>query len=248
MKIIYPVINPHSLSVEEVILALQTDAAKGLSQGEAEKRSTEFGQNVYQAQKQKSVFLMLLLQFKSPIVYLLLFAVAVTDIFPALALGLGKGDKSVMERPPRDPNHPIVSNKDWIAITLYALTITFAVLASVIYCQKVYGADTKVANNIAFISLAFAQLFHVFNMSSFQSNLVVNDVTKNKFVWFALLICSALLILVFALPQMRLVLGLQVIDAEVWFVSMIGGLIPLVLIQVYKIISGYKKRNKEPLK
>jgi Ca2+-transporting ATPase len=81
MKIKYPPADPHTLSVEEILLALHTDSEVGLSQTEAEKRAVEFGPNIYQAQKQKSIFLMMLLQFKSPIVYLLLFAVAVTFFF-----------------------------------------------------------------------------------------------------------------------------------------------------------------------
>jgi Ca2+-transporting ATPase len=33
----------------------------------------------------------------------ILFLNLVTDIFPAFALGLGKGDENVMTKPPRDP-------------------------------------------------------------------------------------------------------------------------------------------------
>ncbi len=81
MKINYPLPDPYTFSVEEILHAFQTDATKGISETEAEKRTKEFGSNVYQTQKQKSVFLILLLQFKSPIVYLLFFAVGVTFYF-----------------------------------------------------------------------------------------------------------------------------------------------------------------------
>src|SRR5690554_105431 len=81
MKIKYPLAYPHIFSAEEILLALQTDSLAGLTQSEAQRRTKEFGSNVYQVQKQKSIWLMMLLQFKSPIVYLLLFAVAVTFYF-----------------------------------------------------------------------------------------------------------------------------------------------------------------------
>ncbi|HSI77496.1 MAG TPA: cation-transporting P-type ATPase, partial [Lunatimonas sp.] len=81
MKINYPLTDPHTFSAEEILGAFDTDTDAGLSQREAEKRSKDFGPNSYQAQKQKSILLMLLLQFKSPIVYILLFAVAVTFFF-----------------------------------------------------------------------------------------------------------------------------------------------------------------------
>ena len=81
MKIVYPPADPHTLSIEEILLALHTNSEVGLSQAEAEKRAVEFGPNIYEAKKQKSIFLMLIMHFKSPIVYLLLFAVAVTFYF-----------------------------------------------------------------------------------------------------------------------------------------------------------------------
>lgn len=190
------------------------------------------------------IFIVTALGFIAPASTLLplqiLFLNMVTDIFPALALGLGKGDETVMERPPRDPKLLIVSNKDWLRISLYAAAMTLAVMTAVIYCKQVFSADPSVANNVAFLTLAFAQLFHVFNMSSPNSNLFVNDITKNKFIWIALFICSMLLVLVYAIPQMRLVLGLEMLSAEVWLASILAGLIPLVLFQGYKTIRGKK--------
>jgi Ca2+-transporting ATPase len=190
------------------------------------------------------IFIVTTLGFVAPNSTLLpmqiLFLNMVTDVFPALALGLGKGDKTVMERPPRDPKHRIVSNKDWITINLYAAAMTLSVIAAVFYCNYAISDDSKILNNVAFITLAFAQLFHVFNMSSAKSNFLVNEITKNKFVWIALLICTILLVLVYAFPQMRLVLDLEMLSAEVWAASILAGMIPLVLVQGYKAI-GYAR-------
>ena len=186
------------------------------------------------------IFIVTTLGFIAPAATLLplqiLFLNMVTDVFPALALGLGKGDKTVMERPPRDPKDLIVSNKDWSTISLYAAAMTLAVIVAVMYCKHFIVDDTKMANNVAFITLAFAQLFHVFNMSSANAHLLLNDITKNKFVWIALVICTLLMVLVFAIPQMRLVLGLVQLPMGVWVVSILSALIPLVLVQVYKLI------------
>lgn len=194
------------------------------------------------------IFVVTLLGFVAPAATLLplqiLFLNMVTDIFPALALGVGKGDKTVMQRPPRGANLPIVSNKGWITISVYALVMTIATVGALLYCRAFVSADPKVLNNVAFITLAFAQLFHVFNMSSPNSNLLMNDVTKNKFVWFALLICAVLMVLVYEIPQMRLVLGLEVLAVKVWMMSIVAALIPLVLVQFYKVVSRDKRKTK----
>ena len=92
MKIEYPIKNPHVQSVENILVSLQTDFHHGLSHHEANKRNNDFGLNVYETQAQKSVWLILLEQFKSPIVYLLFFAIAVSAYFQhfieAIAIGV----------------------------------------------------------------------------------------------------------------------------------------------------------------
>jgi Ca2+-transporting ATPase len=169
----------------------------------------------------------------------ILFLNIVTDVFPALALGLGRGDVTVMQRPPRGFKENIISTRDWVVISAYALTLTLSVILAVLYTKHYITEDEIVLNNIAFITLTFAQLFHVFNMSSLHSKLIINEITTNKFVWFALLLCVGLLALVFMLPELRLVLKLNVLSSQLWIVAIIAGVLPLIGIQTY--VSIWKK-------
>ena len=164
------------------------------------------------------IFIVTALGFLSPTSVLLplqiLFLNMVTDVFPALALGVGKGDKSIMDNPPRDPKKNIITNNDWITIALYSATITLSVIVAVLFCKAYISVDNNIANNVAFITLAFAQLFHVFNMSSAHSGLLVNEVTTNKFVWLAILICTGLMLLVYEVPQIDWFWGWQYCRAK----------------------------------
>jgi len=169
----------------------------------------------------------------------ILFLNIVTDVFPALALGLGRGDVTVMQRPPRGFKENIISTRDWVVISTYALTLTLSVILAVLYTKHYITEDEIVLNNMAFITLTFAQLFHVFNMSSLHSKLIVNEITTNKFVWFALLLCVGLLALVFIVPELRLVLKLNVLPPQLWIVAIIAGVLPLIGIQTY--VSIWKK-------
>lgn len=164
----------------------------------------------------------------------ILFLNMVTDIFPALALGLGTGDHSVMLRPPRDPKKNIITNKKWLLIALYAAAITSSVVIAVVYSKAVLHSDDRTCNNVAFITLTFAQLFHVFNMSSGGSGLWRNEISRNKWVWIAMLICSGLILLVFAVPGLRLVLGLSILSFKLWAVAITVSLLPLVVFQLRK--------------
>ena len=193
------------------------------------------------------IFIVTLLSIVTPQATLLplqiLFLNMVTDIFPALALGLGNGDKTVMQHPPRDPKKEIVTRKTWFLIALYAAAITLSVVAAVVYCKAVLHMDNGVLNNVAFITLTFSQLFHVFNMSSVGSGLVINEITKNKFVWLAQLICIMLTALVFVIPGMRLVLGLMVLPVKVWLAAIIASMLPLILVQAHRLITVPGKKT-----
>jgi Ca2+-transporting ATPase len=169
----------------------------------------------------------------------ILFLNIVTDVFPALALGLGKGDKTVMKRTPRSPKEDIVTHKDWIKIAWYALVITASVLIAVIYCELFITKDHQILNNVAFVTLAFAQLFHVFNMSSPRSKIFRNEVTRNHFVWYALILCTALVLLVFMVPYFRLPMGLVVLNLNIWAVAIVASILPLILIQLYKVYKNF---------
>jgi P-type Ca2+ transporter type 2C len=227
-----------------------TSIAAAVSQGRAIFRNIQKFVIYLVSCNLSEIFIVTTLGFVAPASILLplqiLFLNMVTDVFPALALGLGKGDKSVMEEPPKDPKAAIISNRNWVAIVLYSFTMTLAVIFALIYCRQAITADHKVLNNVAFITLAFAQLLHVFNMASFRSKLFLNEITKNKFVWLAILICTGLMILVYALPQTRLVLGLVELPIQVWIVSILSSLLPLLLVQSYK--GGFGKGISQPHK
>ncbi|MBC7913929.1 MAG: HAD-IC family P-type ATPase [Pyrinomonadaceae bacterium] len=90
MSIKYPIENVHALSLPQTLEAFKSDTALGISQEEANKRSEQFGPNIYQAQKQKSLGEIFIHQFKSLIVYILLVGALVSfyfnDIIDALAI------------------------------------------------------------------------------------------------------------------------------------------------------------------
>jgi len=194
------------------------------------------------------IFIVTILGFITPLSTLLplqiLFLNMVTDVFPALALGLGKGDEKVMEQKPRDSKENIITNKDWVTIALYAVLVSVSVIIAVVYCDHIIESDHKIANNAAFITLAFSQLFHVVNMSSMKSNFFLNDITRNKFVWLAILLCTGILIGVYIMPYTRLVLGLEILPTEALVVCISCSFIPVLVVQGYKIISKTIKKKK----
>ena len=166
----------------------------------------------------------------------ILFLNLVTDVFPALALGVGKGDKKVMEQPPRDPNEPLLTKKHWISTIIYGLTITLTVIGVSIYSWQFKGSSNEVVNNMAFYTLILAQLLNVFNLPKRQRSFFKNEVTTNKWVWAAIIFSLGIIVSVYNIPITSEVLSLVSLSADQILVIVIFALTGLGLTQFIKRI------------
>lgn len=166
----------------------------------------------------------------------ILFLNLVTDVFPALALGMGEGDPQLMKEPPRDSDEPIMTKRHWITMGVFGLLITGAVLIGMTVSLNYLGFAQSKATTISFLILAFAQLWQVFDMRENGTNLFKNGVTENKYIWFALLICTALLIAAVYIPFLANLLSLEDPGLNGWLVTIAASLSPMVIGQILKLL------------
>lgn len=167
----------------------------------------------------------------------ILFLNLVTDVFPAFALGVGDGSDRILDRPPRAPAKPIVTRPIWIAIVLHSLVISGATLGAFILAQTHLDLTSEEAITVSFFTLAFAQLWHVFNMRDPRSKLILNEITRNRFVWIALVLSSGLLLLALFLPVAADPLDLEMLSGDAWALVAGMSLVPLLLGQTAKALS-----------
>ncbi len=125
----------------------------------------------------------------------ILFLNLVTDVFPALALGAGEGEAGAMRRPPRDPKEPVLTRRHWIGIAAHGLLLSAAVLGALLAASFWLDLGEPRSVTISFLTLAFAQLWHVFNIRDADSGVFLNEVTRNPYVWGALALCTSLILL-----------------------------------------------------
>lgn len=165
---------------------------------------------------------------KMPITPLqILFLNLVTDVFPALALGMGKGDKTYLDRPPRATSEKILENRHWQFILFYGGLMTALVLGVFYISQTHFGFSIEKTVTIAFLTLGLSQVFHVFNLRKKGANLFVNDITRNPHIWGAVVLCVLLL---FASSQLSLIskpLALTPLDPLEWLCILGLSLCPL---------------------
>jgi len=166
----------------------------------------------------------------------ILFLNLVTDVFPALALGMGEGDEGIMRKPPRDASASILSRSHWFGIAGYGGLITLTVLGSLWAAQAVLGLDAGGAVTVSFLTLAFAQLWHVFNMRADDAGFINNEITRNPYVWGALALCVVILLGAIYLPGPALVLAIVPPSAEAWGLVLGASFVPLVGGGLYHLV------------
>ncbi len=182
-----------------------------------------------------SVGIAALLNLAAPLLPLqILFLNLVTDVFPALALGLGKGEEASMEQPPRDPKEPIMTRNDWYATLIYGLSISASVIGIVVYSDFVLKLEWNIINNMAFYTLVLAQLFNVFNMPKRSESFFKNEVTKNIWVWGAIILSMVITLIAYLLPPIASALSLVPITIEQLGLTVLFALGSLILAQLIK--------------
>ena len=123
----------------------------------------------------------------------LLFINLITDCFPALALGLERGEPDVMDRPPRDSHDGIFAGGLALDVMYQGVLITIITLASYIigHCVEVgyFEMPRGVSPHgmtMAFLTMSMCEVFHSFNMR-FQRRSIFSTRSHNKVLWAAML-------------------------------------------------------------
>jgi P-type Ca2+ transporter type 2C len=163
----------------------------------------------------------------------ILFLNLVTDVFPALALGMGEGDERVMSSRPRDRNEPVITRGNWIGIAGFGTVITVSVLGALLISLHKLGFGNEKAVSVSFLTLAFAQIFHVFNMRSFRSGIYRNEVTRNGYVWGAVFLCALIILGAVYIKPVAAVLGVAEPGRDGWMLIALMSLLPLAAGQVW---------------
>jgi len=121
-----------------------------------------------------------------------------TDGAPALALGLEKGDPNVMDRPPRDPNEPIIDQVMRIGMVIQTIFITTVTLTG--FFVGLQNGGIGHARSIAFTVLSFSELMRAYTTRSEMYSVFRQGVFSNKFMQAAVLASIVLLLVVIYVP------------------------------------------------
>jgi len=172
----------------------------------------------------------------------ILFINLITDLLPALALGVTKGGADIMKLPPRKSSEPIIDKSRWKLIFFYSIVIATVSTIGVFINHYAYGtgqpSDAAMSNNILFFTLIFCQLFHVFNMGS--GPFFNNEVMKNKYVWYSVIASLLILFGVIQISYVRKALNIIPMTIQEWVIILAAAFSSLIIIQGVKSLKLFK--------
>ncbi len=166
----------------------------------------------------------------------ILFLNLVTDVFPALALGFNEEAEDIMNRPPRSRQEPVVTRPMWTAVVAYAIAIALSTIGALLFSIYALHQPPDVANNFAFYTLILAQLWNVLNLPGKRESFFRNEVTRNPWVWGALLTSAGIMVVAYHTALLREVLSLTDITFSHLGYILLFSIAPVGLIQIFKRI------------
>jgi Ca2+-transporting ATPase len=158
----------------------------------------------------------------------ILFLNLVTDVFPALALGVGRGSRLSMGYSPRPATESILTRAHWLRIGLYGAVMAATVLAAMAISIFYLDFNPGQAVTVAFCTLALAQTWHVFNMRDEIGKVFDNEITRNWWIWAALILCITLVLAAIYVPALSAVLELTNPGVSGWALIIPASLVPLI--------------------
>jgi magnesium-transporting ATPase (P-type) len=185
----------------------------------------------------------------------ILFLILVTDLPPSIALGMERGDKSIIKAQPRPKEEPIVLGWMWASIIMNGTILSTVILGVYIFslvefCEgeilqtEILNIDdyrTKLAKarTVAFISLVYSENIRAYIARSFDKPFWVN-LCGNTQMQKAIVVAQICLYIAVFVPVLSdQILKLNGLDIGLWgwAVAAAGPIATVVLCELAKIIT-----------
>ncbi len=153
----------------------------------------------------------------------------VTDGLPAIALGMEKTEKAVMEMKPQRFSGDFFSGGLLHKIIIRGILIGICTLGCFAYSLMYIGTDLSTARTCALVTLIASQLIHVFECRSEYVSIFRMNPFKNLWLLLAVIVSAAVTALCIYLPQASIVMEtIPLSPAEMAWSLIFAAAVPIV--------------------
>lgn len=172
----------------------------------------------------------------------------ITDSFPAMALGVEKGEPDIMKRAPRNSRDGVFAGGMGIDIAWQGLMVSVVtLLAYYAGMHLAHGTADFVHQNgmtMAFLTLSLAEIFHSFNMRSRRAS-IFKLKTHNKYLYAAMGLSLVLTTLVIYVPFLANAFDFAAISALEYAISIFLAFMVIPIVELVKLVQRKLESRKE---
>ncbi len=189
-----------------------------------------------------TIFMGLVLGLKSPLLAIqLLWINLVTDSLPAIALGLEKPEKDIMQRKPVDSKKGIFADGLWNKIIVEGIMIGVLTLVAFSIGNKYYGLE--VGRTMAFLSIGFLELIHSFNVKN-EKSIFEAGLFENKYLVGSFVLGIFIQTIVVVVPTFAKVFEVVPLNLTQWIITVAISILPVPVIELQKKLD-FKNKTVE---
>ena len=186
----------------------------------------------------------------------------ITDCFPALALGMEKGEKDIMERAPRDSKDGVFANGmgidcAWQGIMVTVLTLAAYVMGILMGAEAegrqinsfmgIFAINDGIIHQtgmtMAFLTLSMAEIFHSFNMRSRRKSIAQMG-SMNWYLIGAMLLSIILSTIVIYVPILNKAFDFAYLTSKEYFTSIGISFLVIPIVEIVKLFQRAFEKKK----
>ena len=172
----------------------------------------------------------------------------VTDVFPALGLGLDRVSNSALDQPPRRVSEALLGRATIARIVIAGGLLAAGALGALLWTRTAWGGTWAEARTALFLSLVFGQLLYplLVRRTVEVRSRPDGPFWSNRWLLVGVAGGGALQLAAMSFEGWRELFELEALPAEVWVAAMVGALLPSVALGVMWAL-GWVRGERPPL-
>ncbi len=159
---------------------------------------------------------------------MLLWINVVTDGLPAVALGMDKAEKDIMNFSPKKFHTAIITRKMWVEMVIFGCMLTVALIG--LYVFNINRESEIEAKGATFIAIAFFELVYLFIIRSSYNT----PFLSNKWLFMAIILTIILQVMIVYVPFLARLFEVHRIDSIDWLYIFVVSILLWIPFKLFK--------------